>query len=47
MTILSRVANQDKEDREAGGEEMAVVSEAFGVDPTLEIVLSQQLEQVS
>lgn len=45
VTILSRVANQDKEEREAKGDDVAVVSEAFGVQPTLEIVLSQELEQ--
>ena len=39
MTILSRVANQDEKD----GEETAVISESFGVDPTLEIELSRQV----
>ena len=28
------------------GEVVAVVSEPFGVDPTVEIVLSQEIEQV-
>ena len=39
VTILSRVANQDEKD----GEETAVISESFGVDPTLEIELSRQV----
>lgn len=42
VTILSRVANQDDS---AEGAETAVVSYEFGVDPTLEIALSQQVMQ--
>jgi len=43
VTILSRVANQDdgKEGEETA--QVAVVQESFGVDPTLEIALSQQV----
>ena len=40
VTILSRVANQDEKD----GEETAVISESFGVDPTLEIELTREFE---
>mmetsp|Transcript_22101 Transcript_22101/g.69439 ORF Transcript_22101/g.69439 Transcript_22101/m.69439 type:complete len:431 (+) Transcript_22101:1-1293(+) len=46
VTILSRVANQDKEAREASGEEaVAVVGESFGVNPATEIIFTQELEQ--
>lgn len=40
VTILSRVANQDDTDADA---EASVVSEGFGVDPSLEVALSQQV----
>ena len=44
VTILSRVANQDDaKEGEAAATDTAVVSEPFGVDPTLEIALSQQV----
>ena len=46
VTILSRVANQDPDTSANGDEgETAVVSQEFGVDPTLEIALSAQVMQ--
>merc|ERR1711865_1189045 len=46
VTILSKVANDDKESRleERGLEEDAEVVESFGVDPTLEIELTREFE---
>jgi len=42
VTILSRVANQD-DNGEEENQDIGVVVESFGVDPTLEIALSQQV----
>jgi len=41
VTILSKVANQDETEAEEG----TVVLDSFGVDPTLDIALTQQVKQ--